>query len=50
VLAARAVRYPTVPIHLCETRPLAEEWTNRFLGTALAHAEATGHDGADETR
>ncbi|HEX6195209.1 MAG TPA: histone-like nucleoid-structuring protein Lsr2, partial [Jiangellaceae bacterium] len=28
--------YPTVPIVFCETRRLAEEWTYRFLGAALA--------------
>jgi hypothetical protein len=27
----------------CDTRPLAEEWTHRFLGAALAHADAE-HD------
>jgi hypothetical protein len=41
MLAALSVRYPTVPIHFCETRPLAEEWTYRFLGAALAQAQAT---------
>jgi len=40
MLAALTVRYPTVPITFCETRPLAEEWTYRFLGAALAHAQA----------
>jgi hypothetical protein len=40
LLAAITVRYPTVPIHFAETRPLAEEWTHRFLGAALAHAQA----------
>ena len=40
MLAALTVRYPTVPITFCETRPLAEEWTYRFLGAALAHARA----------
>jgi hypothetical protein len=43
MLAALAVRYPTVPIHFAETRPLAEEWTYRFLGAALAHAQAEAH-------
>jgi hypothetical protein len=28
-----------VPIHFAETRPLAEEWTYRFLGAALAYAQ-----------
>jgi ERCC4 domain len=37
LLAALTVRYPTVPIHFAETRPLAEEWTYRFLGAALAY-------------
>jgi hypothetical protein len=41
MLAALSVRYPTVPIHFCETRPLAEEWTYRFLGAALAQTQAT---------
>ncbi len=34
-LAEAQVRFPEVPIVFCETRPLAEEWTNRFLGAAL---------------
>ena len=38
LLARLQVRYPTVPIVFCETRPLAEEWTYRFLGAALAAA------------
>jgi len=36
LLARIQVRYPSVPIVFCETRPLAEEWTFRFLGAALA--------------
>lgn len=40
LLAALTVRYPTVPIVFCETRPLAEEWTYRFLGAALAYHQA----------
>jgi len=40
MLAALTVRYPAVPIHFAETRPLAEEWTYRFLGAALAYAQA----------
>jgi ERCC4 domain len=40
MLAALTVRYPTVPIHFAETRPLAEEWTYRFLGASLAYAQA----------
>jgi hypothetical protein len=34
-LAEAAARYPRVPIHFCETRQLAMEWTYRFLGAAL---------------
>jgi hypothetical protein len=40
MLAALTVRYPTVPISFCDTRPLAEEWTYRFLGAALAYHQA----------
>jgi len=36
LLARLQVRYPNVPIVFCETRPLAEQWTYRFLGAALA--------------
>jgi ERCC4 domain len=39
LLAAVQIRYPGVPIGFLETRPLAEEWTFRFLGAALAEAE-----------
>ena len=35
-LAECAVRFPSVPIHFAETRALAQEWTFRFLGAALA--------------
>lgn len=41
LLAALTVRYPTVPIHFGETRPLAEDWTYRFLGAALAYAQTS---------
>jgi hypothetical protein len=40
LLAAVQVRYPSVPIVFAETRPLAQEWTFRFLGAALAYAQA----------
>jgi ERCC4 domain len=40
LLTALVVRYPAVPIHFAETRPLAEEWTYRFLGAALAYHQA----------
>ena len=36
-LAEAQVRFPMVPIIFCETRPLAQEWTYRFLGAAVAH-------------
>jgi len=36
LLARVQVRYPEVPIVFCDTRPLAEEWTYRWLGAALA--------------
>lgn len=35
-LAEMQVHFPTVPIVFAETRQLAEEWTYRFLGAALA--------------
>ena len=38
MLAAAQVRYPTVPIVFCETRPLAQEWAYRFLGASLRYA------------
>lgn len=40
LLARVQVRYPHVPIVFCDTRPLAEEWTYRFLAAALAHSQA----------
>lgn len=36
-LAEAQVRFPTIPIVFCETRPLAQEWAYRFLGAAAAH-------------
>jgi len=36
-LAEAQVRFPNVPIVFCDTRPLAQEWTYRFLGAAAAH-------------
>lgn len=35
-LAEAAVRHPGVTVFFAETRPLAEEWTYRYLGAALA--------------
>ena len=42
-LAEIQAQFPAIPIVFCETRPLAEEWTYRFLGAALAHLAAE-HD------
>ena len=39
-LAEAQVRFPDVPIVFCETRPLAQEWTYRFLGAAASHHDA----------
>ena len=45
-LGEAAVRYPSVPIVFCETRSLAQEWTYRFLGAAVAeHRRTAGADG-----
>ena len=43
-LGEAAARFPSVPDVFAETRPLAQEWTYRFLGAALAHhvADITG--------
>ena len=40
LLGRAQVRWPAVPIVFTETRPLAEEWTFRFLGAALAELAA----------
>lgn len=40
MLARVQVRYPEIPILFLETRPLAEEWTFRYLGATLAEYEA----------
>jgi hypothetical protein len=45
LLAAVQVRYPTVPVMFCESRPLAEEWTYRFLAAAFKYAEAEREHG-----
>ncbi len=36
LLARVQVRWPSVSVFFAETRPLAEEWTFRYLGAALA--------------
>jgi len=43
-LAAATVRYPEVTIAFCDTRPLAEEWTYRFLAAALTYLRAGGDE------
>jgi ERCC4 domain len=48
MLAGAQVRYPNVPIVFCETRRLAEEWTYRFLGAALAYADEEAEAAAPE--
>ena len=45
-LAECQVTWPNVPIVFLETRPLAQEWTYRFLAAALA-ADDLEHGGAD---
>ena len=44
-LAEATVRYPMVPIVFCETRPLAQEWTYRFLSAAAAEHHRTAGAG-----
>lgn len=48
LLARVQVRYPEVPIVFVETRPLAEEWTYRWLGAALAESIATTEAWGDQ--
>ena len=43
-IAELQVRWPTIPIVFCETRPLAEEWTYRYL--AAAHTWAANEPAA----
>jgi hypothetical protein len=49
-LAEAQARFPSVPVMFAETRPLAQEWTYRFLGAAVhelvAH-RAPGDHGDD---
>ena len=42
-LAEAQVRFPSVPIVFCETRKLAQEWTYRYLGAAIAHHHDSEH-------
>ena len=47
LLARVQIRYPEIPIIFGETRPLAEEWTFRYLGAALAeHLGLAGGEAA----
>lgn len=39
-LAELQARFPSVPVVFCETRPLAQEWTYRWLGACLAELGA----------
>lgn len=39
-LAEAQARFPAVPVVFCETRPLAQEWTYRWLGACLAELAA----------
>lgn len=45
ILARVQVRYPEIAIVFLETRQLAEEWTFRYLGAALAEYESEQHAG-----
>ncbi len=45
-LAELQVRWPTIAIVYCETRPLAEEWTYRYL--AAAHQWATAESSSTD--
>ena len=45
-LAECQIRWPNIAIVFCETRPLAEEWTYRYL--AAAHAWACAEPAAIE--
>ncbi len=46
-IAECQVRFPTVPIVFAETRPLAQEWTYRFLGAALTHHNEHHNSGVE---
>ena len=45
-LARVQVRYPEIAIVFLETRPLAEEWTFRYLGAGLAEFESEQQSGS----
>jgi hypothetical protein len=48
-LAEAQARFPSVPIVFCETRPLAQEWTYRWLGACLVELSAAAGTDAVET-
>jgi len=48
-LAEAQVRFPTVPIVFCETRQLAQEWTYRFFGAAVALQSELVHGASIES-
>jgi hypothetical protein len=48
LLARVQVRYPEIPIVFTETRPLAEEWTFRWLGAVLAESLSTSDAWGDD--
>ncbi len=48
LLARLQVRYPSVPIVFCETRPLAEQWTMRFLAAAFVELQNPSRSVAEE--
>lgn len=46
-LAEAQARFPTISVMFAETRPLAEEWTYRFLGAALCELRSHAVVGQD---
>ncbi|MEI4279133.1 ERCC4 domain-containing protein [Klenkia terrae] len=49
-LAEAQARFPAVPVVFCETRPLAQEWTYRWLGACQAElAAAADTAGVEQT-
>jgi Lsr2/ERCC4 domain len=47
-LAEAQARFPAVPIVFCETRPLAQEWTYRWLGACLTELTAAARTASIE--
>jgi hypothetical protein len=47
-LAEAQARFPSVPIVFCETRPLAQEWTYRWLGACFVELSATARTASVE--